>query len=79
MSRPDVTVKQWAADRPDIHFVTVKLSAQSAADVLEVLKQCDTSCCDASLNQAAFNELVRQLKLLQSLPEPSHVAGTGTL
>lgn len=73
MSKPDVTVSDWAPHLRDCRFVVVKLSAQAAADVLEVIKQCNTSCCDASLDQSAFNELACQLQCLTGLPEPSRV------
>ena len=73
MSKPFVIVTQIAANRPELHLVSIKLSAQSAADVLEVLKQCVTSCCDANLDQSAFNELSGQLQCLTGLPEPSRV------
>jgi hypothetical protein len=50
----------------------VELTFQEAADLLAVLTQCWTGCCDATLDQTAFNTLQDQLGRL-TLPEPSRV------
>lgn len=73
LNEPDVTVKQWAQDLPDIHFVSVRLSAQSAADVLEVLKQCTFDHCDADLDTRAVAGLLHQLHELKGLPAAKRV------
>lgn len=71
MSKPFIVIRQISGFEPPVHMVAIHLTAQSAADVLEVMKQCTTACCDANLDQSAFNELMRQLQCLTGLPDPS--------
>lgn len=73
MSKPFIVIREISGFEPPVHLIAIHLSAQAAADVLEVMKQVWTMECEASLDQSAWNELVRQLECLTGLPEPSRV------
>lgn len=70
---PCIKVEEFSVGVPIAHCVVVHLSAQTAADVLAAMYQAIHDSTDADLDMSDYRELVRQLKLLTRLPEPSRV------